>query len=99
MKRAIAGSTGLGLLLVATVGVAAPAEEQGPAPVAANITAQFYDVAEEAVDIQVLQQSALAATVVAPAPGGHVCTYDLVQAPADSQAPHGWLIAHTSCKS
>lgn len=97
MKRVIAVSAGLGLLLVATVGVAA--EEQGPAPVAANMTAQFFDVAEAAVDIQVLQQSALAATVVATAPGGHVCTYDLVQAPADSQAPHGWLIAHTSCKS
>ncbi|HDS1779025.1 TPA: hypothetical protein QEM49_003554 [Pseudomonas putida] len=97
MKRAIAVSAGLGLLLVATVSVAA--EVQGPAPVAANITAQFYDVAEGAVDIQVLQQSALAATVVAIAPGGHVCTYDLVPAPAETQVQHGWLIAHTSCKS
>ncbi|AYN18960.1 hypothetical protein CHR29_27985 (plasmid) [Pseudomonas monteilii] len=97
MKRAVGVNAGLGLLLVATVSVAA--EEQGPAPVAANLTAQFYDVAESAVDIQVLQQSALAATVVATAPGGHVCTYEMVPAPADSQAPHGWLIAHTSCKS
>ncbi|WP_060512832.1 hypothetical protein [Pseudomonas sp. NBRC 111124] len=97
MKRAMRVSAGLGLLLVATVSVAA--EEQGPAPIAANLTAQFYDVAEETVDIQVLRQTPLAATVVATAPGGHECTYDLVPAPAETQVQHGWLIAHTSCKS
>ena len=97
MKQAISVGGGLVLLLLATVSAAA--EESGPASIAANLTAQFYDVAEEAVEVDVLQQTALTATVVASAPGGHTCTFQMVPAPAETAVPHGWLIAHTSCKT
>nr|QOQ30720.1 Hypothetical protein [Pseudomonas putida] len=50
------------------------------------------------MEVHVLQQTALTATVVASAPGGHTCTFQMVPAPAETAAPHGWLIAHTSCK-
>lgn len=97
MKQAISVGGGLVLLLLATVSAAG--EESGPAPIAANLTAQFYDVTEEVVEVHVLQQTALTATVVASAPGGHTCTFQMVPAPAETAVPHGWLIAHTSCKS
>lgn len=48
MKQAISVGGGLVLLLLATVSAAA--EEIGPAPIAASLTAQFYDVAEEVVE-------------------------------------------------
>lgn len=85
------------LLLLTTVSAAA--EEGGPALVAANLTTQCYDVAVEVVDLRVLQQTVQAATAVATAPGGHFCSFQMVPAPAETAAPHGWLIGHTSCKS
>lgn len=98
MKRAIAGSTGLGLLLVATVGVAAPAEEQGPAPLQRTSPPSSMTLRRKLWTFKSCSNQRWQRQWWRPR-RGHVCTYDLVQAPADSQAPHGWLIAHTSCKS
>nr|WP_229653868.1 hypothetical protein [Pseudomonas syringae]QOU99746.1 hypothetical protein [Pseudomonas syringae pv. actinidiae] len=97
MIRVIKVGGGVVLLLLATV--VAAGEKREPGPVAANITAQFYNVDQEAVDVRILRKTATAATVIATAPGDHTCRYEMVVAPADSPAPHGWVIAHTSCKS
>lgn len=77
---------------------ASEVKKPGPEAVAINLMAQFYDVQPEAVQIEVRDRTAQAATVIATAPGGHSCKFGMVPAPTGSPAPHGWLIGSTECE-
>lgn len=88
------------LALLATLPLTAFAQvdRKGPEAVATNLMAQFYDVPESAVSVQVDQRTKFTATALASASGGHVCVFDMAAIEKDAQAGYRWGVAHTRCK-
>jgi hypothetical protein len=62
-----------------------------------NMMAQLYGVPESQVSAEILDETRLSARVIARAPLGQRCMFDLVRAPAGSGAPSGWLTAAPDC--
>lgn len=62
-----------------------------------NMMAQFYDVPEHQVSVEVVKQTPQTATVIASVPRGHRCTFELVRAPSGVNVPSGWLTAAPEC--
>lgn len=87
------------LALLATLPLAAFAQvdRNGPEAVATNLMAQFYDVPESAVSVQIEQRTQFTATAQASAPGGHVCVFDMAAIERDTQG-YRWGVAGTRCK-
>jgi hypothetical protein len=70
---------------------------QSPVRLPVNMMAQFYAVPESRVSAHILVQTAQTATVLATAPGGKRCTFELIKAPSGVKAPSGWLTDAPDC--
>ncbi len=93
MKKTI-----LPLLVALPLTALAQVDRAGPVAVATNLMAQFYDVPESAVSVQVDQRTKFTATAQASAPGGHVCVFDMAAIQKGAQAGYRWGVAGTRCK-
>ncbi|MHB2250824.1 hypothetical protein ACX64O_28705 (plasmid) [Pseudomonas fitomaticsae] len=90
--------TMLALLTTLPLAAFAQVDRNGPEAVATNLMAQFYDVPESAVSVQVEQRTQFTATAQASAPGGHACFFDMAAIEKDAQAGYRWGVAGTRCK-
>lgn len=85
-------------LILALVTVNAAAETKSTVQnLPRNMMAQFYGVPESQVSVYVAKETRLSATVIAYAPRGNRCTFNLVRAPEGSTAPSGWITAPPEC--
>ena len=90
----------LALLLPAIASSATSAavhHEQGPQALAAQFTAQIFQVPVESVNVTIVNQDPLHALAEASV-NGNTCRIEMAQAPKDAQVPHGWLIGSLQCK-
>lgn len=71
--------------------------QQSPLRLPTNMMAQFYALRESQVSARVIKQSPQTATVLATAPGGKRCTFELIKAPSGVEAPSGWLSGAPDC--
>jgi hypothetical protein len=85
------------LCLAASVSHADEVEETGPASLAANMTAQFFDVKPSDVQVVLQSQTDRDATVIASVGNEHHCTIVANPAPPYVSAKYGWLIASFVC--
>lgn len=88
----------LTLLVALPFTALAQADRSGPGAVAANLMAQFYDVPQSEVSVEVKQHSEFSATVLASAPGKHVCVFDMAAIQRDANAQYRWGVGGTRCK-
>lgn len=91
-------NTMLTLLVALPLTSLAQADRAGPDAVAANLMAQFYDVPQSAVSVEVEQHSKFNATVLAKAPGGHACVFEMAAIEKDANAKYRWGVGGTRCK-
>lgn len=71
--------------------------QQSPLRLPVNMMAQFYALRESQVSARIINQTAQTATVLATAPGGKRCTFELIRAPSGVKAPSGWLTDAPDC--
>lgn len=90
--------TTLALLATLPLTALAQVDRTGPVAVATNLMAQFYDVPESAVSVEIEQRTKFTATALAKAPGGHVCVFDMAAIEKDAKAQYRWGVAGTRCK-
>lgn len=91
-------TTTLALLATLPLSALAQADRTGPVALATNLMAQFYDVPESAVSVEIEQHTKFTATALAKAPGGHVCVFDMAAIEKDAGGDFRWGAAGTRCK-
>lgn len=69
----------------------------GAERLAVNMMAQFYSVKESSVQVASTFRGKREGKVRVADENGHVCTFDLMEAPSGAEAPYGWVIANTIC--
>jgi len=76
----------------------AQADLAGPEAVATNLMAQFYDVPQSAVSVEVEQHSEFTATVLASVPGKQTCKFEMAAIEKDANAQIRWGVGGTRCQ-
>lgn len=90
--------TMLPVLIALPLTALAQVDRTGPVIMATHLMAQFYDVPESAVSVEIEQHSKLTATAFAKAPGGHVCEFDMAAIEKDAMAQYRWGVGDMRCK-
>ena len=91
-------STMLGLMVALPLTALAQVDRASPEGVATNLMAQFYDVPESEISVEVEQRTKFTATVLASAPGGHACEFKMAAIEKGEKAQYRWGAASTRCK-
>lgn len=73
------------------------AGQQSPLRLPINMMVQFYALRESQVSARIINQTSQTATVLATAPGGKRCTFELIKAPSGVKAASGWLTDEPDC--
>lgn len=89
--------TMLALLATLPLTALAQVDRTGPVAVATNLMAQFYDVPESAVSVEIEEHSEFTATALATAPGGHTCIFEMAAVEKDAKSQYRWGASGTRC--
>lgn len=84
-------------VLNAVPGVAATHESGGPEALAASFMAQMYEVNADEVEVTAVSKAPQSAVLLAAAPGGHKCRFEVAPAPADYKGQGRWLVGGLEC--